>query len=102
MGELKNEDMYLISAIIDKSNFAMPLREKVIDGKAMKKNDEEYGLEILTGIVKKLHLVKDEVNLLISRILEKDISEVCAMSLKETIGVLKGLLGKEGMGDFFK
>ena len=102
MRELLNEDMYLISEIIDKINFELPERNKMVDGKKVEMTVEEYGQKILAIITKKLYLAKEPANRLLANLLEKDIAEVEKMKLKETIKAFAELLGKEGFADFFK
>lgn len=99
MRELRNEDMYLLSEILDRMDLKMPTLKKD-DG--AKKTREELGADVVLSIVRKVHLAKDQINQLLANVMEKDLSEVKQMSLAETGSSIAKLFGKAGIADFFK
>ena len=99
MRELLNDDMYLISEIIDKMDIKMPPLKKD-DGEV--KTKEELGADMVLLFCKKIYLAKDQVNLLLSNVLGKPLEEIHKMSLTETGKEIAKLFGKAGVGDFFK
>lgn len=106
MRELLNEDMYLISEIIDRMNLEMPpVMKKIKDEKGnlveVEKNKNELGSELIVLIVKRLHLAKEPVDILLSHVLEKNIEEVKKMKLKETIEIIGKTLNVGELKDFF-
>jgi hypothetical protein len=102
MRELINDDMYLISEIVDKMDLKIPDTHKVVNGARIKKTEDEFGTEIIVQIVKKLYLVKEPLNALLSAVLEKSPEEVKKMPLKESIGEMMKLFGLKEFMDFFK
>jgi len=101
MRELLNEDMYLISEMIDKMGFKMPKKPRVTSEFTEAQAEAEWGNEIIRLIASKLYLAQEPVNKLLAELLEKDIEEVKKMPLKETIGVMSKLIGVESIKDFF-
>jgi hypothetical protein len=102
MRKLINEDMYLISEIIDKMNFTMPSDKKLENGKEVKKSQQEIGNEIITQITKKIYLAKEQVNQLLANITEKSTDEISKMPLTETFNLIGQLFKKGEFKDFFK
>jgi hydroxylamine reductase (hybrid-cluster protein) len=102
MRGLLNEDMYLISEMIDKMSLTLPPKSKIVDGKTFEKTNEEYGLEIITKIVSKVHLASNPVNKLLANVMETTEAEVKKMKLTDTIKAIKELFGNAGFTDFFK
>jgi len=102
MRELLNEDMYLISEMVDKMSLTLPPKSKIVDGKTFEKTDEEYGVEIITKIVSKVHLARDPVNKLLANVMEITEAEVKKMKLTDTIKAIKQLFESNGFTDFFK
>lgn len=100
MRELINEDMYLLSEIIDKMDLKMPSFKKE-DGKTAKSR-EELGGDIVLLFCRKIYLAKDTVNQLLANVLDKPLVEIKKMSLKDTGAEIAKLFGKTGIADFFK
>jgi hypothetical protein len=101
MRELQNDDMYLLSEIADKMDFTLP-KAPVMDKKNMQEAQKEYGMQIITLLIKRLYRAKNEINQLIANVTEKSIDEVSKMSIKETIDTFKKILTQDGVLDFFK
>ena len=99
MRELLNEDMYILSERIDRMDLKMPPLKKE-DGKV--KTREELGGDMLLLFCRKVYLAKDQVNQLLSNVLDKPLDEIKKMTLKETGTEIAKLFGKAGMADFFK
>ena len=104
MRELQNEDMYILSEIADKIEFTLPKYPDISN-----KNQGEilavqkdYGLQIITMLIRKMYKAKPEVNKLLANVNEKSIEEISKMSIKETIIMLKNLIKQDGVLDFFK
>jgi len=93
MKELLNEDLFLISEILDKMDINIP------DTKD--KDDKSLGMEIIMNIVKNIHLAKNEVNTLIARLTGKTAEEVAAMKLSETVKTIKEIISNEDFKSFF-
>ena len=102
MRELLNDDMYLLSEMIDKMNLTIPSKTATINGKSVEKTDEEYGAEIITKIIGKIYLAKNQVNQLLANVTEKPIEEIQKMKLKDTVKTLTDLISNAGVTDFFK
>ena len=106
MRELMSDDGYLISEIIDKTDVKIPTTTKIVKVKGkettVEKTEEEFGLELIIALVRKIYKAKDETDQLIANVLEKDIKYVKSMKLKDKIKVVKEIFGKEGFFDFFK
>ena len=117
--ELSGQDLYLFMEIADKIDidalkindaagkvkFATPEEFAKANGIKGKKNiDEAYakylssqtvsvaGLGIMTYIFKKGHLVKREINLLISKVWTMDIKVVESLNVKDYMNATKGAL----------
>jgi hypothetical protein len=105
MRDVRNEDMYLLSEIADKMDITFPKMPKIAD-KATKQEKEalqkDYGMELITMLVKKIYKAKDEINQLIANVSEKTPEEVSKMSIKETVSTLTTILKQDGVLDFFK
>ena len=103
MRELGNEDIYLISEIMDKMDMRYPDKPKLKAGeeKLQEKAMEEYGLKLIKTFMRNIHKAKPEINLLLSSLTEKSIEEVKAMSGSETINLILSIFGKDGFADFF-
>jgi len=98
MKELLNDDLFLISEILDKMDINIP-EVKGRDG--IEKSDKAYGMEIIMNVVKNIHLAKNEVNTLIGRLTEKTDEEVVAMKLSETVKTIKEIIANEEFKSFF-
>ena len=92
MRELLNDDLYILSEIIDKMDADFKLDGK--DGAAL-------GIEITYTLARKAHKAKNEVNKLIAAVTGKAIEEVEKMKAKDTIKIYKDILGQEGVLSFF-
>lgn len=102
MRELINEDMFLISEIIDKINIKIPEATKFEKGKEIRRSKEEIGMELIAQIVSKIYLAKEPVNQLLANVLEKDIADIRKMPIKDTISNIRELFSKEEFINFFK
>lgn len=102
MRELINEDMYLISEIVDKIDLKIPDTHKTENGKRVEKTKEELGTEIIVQIVKKMHLVKDPMNQLLAGVMEKSIEEVKKMPIKDSAEAVMQVFKLKEFTDFFK
>lgn len=105
MREIQNTDMYILSEIADKMDLQFPKMQKLpknADTETISEARNEYGKELITMLIKKIHKAKNEINQLISNITEKPISEVEKMSIKETVNTLSNVLKQDGVLDFFK
>jgi len=101
MRELNNDDMMLISEILDKTGIEIPSETKYVDGQLVKKTQSELGMEIIMQVGKKIYKAKKEINQLLQSVFEID-GDVSKMPFKETKDKIKELIGKEGFLDFFK
>lgn len=107
MRELLNNDMFLLSEIIDKSGVKIPaLTDKIFDSEGklqiVKKDEEEWGMEILMDLFKKMYKVKTEINTLLASVLGVSVEEIGKMKIKDTKDNLVKLFKQEGVSDFFK
>jgi len=104
MRELQNEDMYMLSEIADKIEFTLPKYPNV-KGKSeddIQAIQKDYGIQIITLLIRKIYKAKPEINKLLANVNEKSIEEIPKMSIKETINMLKTLIKQDGALDFFK
>ena len=104
MRELQNEDMYILSEIADKIEFTLP---KYPDTNNKSEGEiaaiqKDYGLQIMTMLIRKIYKAKSEINKLLANVNEKSVEEISKMSIKETILMLKTLIKQDGVLDFFK
>ena len=98
MRELLNDDLFLISEILDKMDINIPdIRDKT----GAEKSDKTYGMEIIMSVVKNIHLAKDQVNTLISNLTGKTKEEAAVMKLSETVKTIKEIIAKEDFKSFF-
>lgn len=99
MREIMFDDFYLVSEIADKMDIKLPLQTKTVNGKTIKKTQEEYGNELITSLLKKAYKAKKELNQLIGILLDKDASKLGA---KEGVDALTHLFKDGGFLSFFK
>ncbi|WP_424765693.1 hypothetical protein [Paenibacillus sp. sgz302251] len=107
MSEIKfraivNDDMYLLSEIADKMDIVIPSHSKEVKGKPVQKSQEEYGMEIITALGKKLYKAKDEINQLLSSLSGLSVEEIKKMPVGFTVKALTSIVKQEGVVDFFK
>lgn len=93
MRELRSEDLFLLSEILDKMDINIP--------ETTGKDDKALGLEIIMNFVKKIHLAKDQVNELIGKLTGKTSEEVAEMKLSETVNIIKEIIANEDIKSFF-
>jgi hypothetical protein len=106
MRELLNEDMYLISIIADKANIKLPSATTTIVGEdgltqVVKRDAEEYGLDLAMAILRSIHKAKAEINTLLKNVLEKDV-DISKMTLKETKDSIIQIFKNEDFLAFFR
>jgi hypothetical protein len=94
MRELLNEDMFLLSEIADKMEVSIP------DTKG--KDEKQIGMELIFKMFTKMYKAKKEINSLLGNVFNKSEDEMKKMHLKETKDLLKVLLKKEEVLNFFK
>ncbi len=93
---LKTRDMFLLSAIADKTELANELP------RIMKSEDvNSIGIQIIALVVSKLYKAESEVMDLIASATGKKLKDISEMSMKETIEAVKEILSEEGILDFF-
>ena len=93
---LKTRDMFLLSAIADKTELANELP------RIMKSEDvNSIGIQIIALVVSKLYKAESEVMDLIATATGKKLKDISEMSMKETIEAVKEILSEEGILDFF-
>jgi len=104
MRELQNEDMYLLSEIADKIEFTLPKYPDTSNksDKEVEAMQKDYGMQIITMLIRKIYKAKSEINKLLANVNEKSVEEISKMSIKETILMLKTLIKQDGVLDFFK
>ena len=102
MRKLINEDFFLISEIADKMDFTLPPSTKYVGGKEANKTQAEYGTEIMTLLLKKAYKAQEPINQLLSNVMEKELKEIEALSIMETVKSMTELFKQEGFIDFFK
>lgn len=98
MRKLEGDDLFKVSEILDKMNFSL---DTLMEGEKPK-TQNEAGLAIISFIIRKLHLAKNELQALLADLTGKSIDEVKKQSPKELIAQIKELASQEGMSDFFK
>lgn len=101
MRKLQNDDMYLLSEIIDKMDFDLPKFPNV-KKEDMESAQKDYGTAIVTMLLKRIHRARNEINQLMANVSGKSIEEVAQMPIKETFETLKHILKQDGVLDFFK
>ena len=106
--KLRNPDLFLLSAIVDKTGIEIDFDEikKMMSGKKnTKKNQQEglykVGFQLMWEFIKKMHKAQDEFTELISNVTGKSKEEVQEMSVNETKEVLTHIMTQEGVMDFF-
>ena len=101
--KLKNKHIYALSEIADKMDFTFP-KAPILKGtkEQIDQTRNEYGREIMTNIVKKIHKAQNEINKLLADVNEKTIEEIENMEIKEAIKMFSDLLKQEGVLSFFK
>lgn len=102
MRTLENNDIYLLSEIIDKMEIELPSQTKNVKGKEVPKDQQEYGKEIITLLIRKIYKAKNEINQLISNLTGITTEEVEKMKIKDTIEAFKNIASQEGFADFLK
>lgn len=102
MRTLENNDIYLLSEIIDKMEIELPSQTKNVKGKEVPKDQQEYGKEIITLLIRKIYKAKNEINQLISNLTGITTEEVEKMKIKDTIETFKNIASQEGFADFLK
>lgn len=93
---LKTKDMFLLSAIADKTELANELPRIMKDEDA-----NSVGLQIIALVIAKLYKAEAEVMDLIASATGKKLKEVAEMPMKEMIEAVKQILSEEGILDFF-
>ena len=96
MKKIGMDELYLVSEIADKIEFEAP---NIYDKKGNRKDQYQYGSEMLLGLFKKMYKAKKEINDLIYKVTEKKAEE---MSLKELKDTFTEILKQDGVLDFFK
>lgn len=99
---LQNDDIYLLSEIVDKMDIELPSHTKTVKGKEVQKEAGEYGNEIITLLLKKIYKSKNEINQLLSNLTGKSVDEISNMKIKDTIAAFKEIASQEGFADFLK
>lgn len=99
MRDLMFDDIYLVSVIADKMDLELPSSTKKVKGKEVNKTQEEYGVEVGTIMLKRIHRAQNEVNQLLSKLLGKDVSE---LTIIDAVKTFKELFSDEGFQSFFK
>ncbi len=112
MRPLANDDMYLLSAVIDKMGITHQISDAIVTAFEAAK-EAENKKESMTELIRagsplvilffaKMHLAKDEINQLLASVTGKAIDEVKKMPISETKKLLQGIFTQEGVIDFFK
>lgn len=99
---ITNDDMFLISEIVDRMDINFPSQFKEVKGKPVQKSQEEYGIEIVTTLGKRLYKAKDEINQLLSNLSDLSVDEIKKMPIGFTLKALTSIVKQEGVVDFFK
>ncbi len=101
---LKQKDMFVLSAIVDKmgldDDIQRIIEERKKKGKGEKINEEEFGYALLFSIGKKLHRAQPEVTQLISNYTGKSRKDVEEMPMSEVFDLIKTILQEQGVMDF--
>jgi hypothetical protein len=92
MKKLNIDDTFLISKMLDKMGFEFPDQEEG-------QNKNLYGAKLISFLLKKLHLAKEEIKELISSVSGKDVNK---MGIAEIGKTLKEIAEQEGFMNFFK
>lgn len=93
---LKAKDMFLLSAIADKTGLGEQLPQ-IIKGK----DADQVGVQLVGLIASKLYKAQTEVIALIVSATGKTKEEVDNMGMKDLVSTIKDLLAEEGVIDFF-
>jgi hypothetical protein len=93
---LKTKDMFLLSAIADKTGLSTELPAILKN-----KDQEQVGIQLVAFVISKLYKAQNEVIALIVSATGKTKDEVDNLGMKELVEVVKGILGEEGILDFF-
>ena len=93
---LKTKDMFLLSAIADKTGLSAEL-PTILKGK----DQEQVGIQLVAFVISKLYKAQTEVVALIVSATGKTKDEVDNLGMKELVAVVKGILSEEGILDFF-
>lgn len=96
MKKIGMDELYLLSEISDKIEFETP---NIYDSKGNRKDQYQYGSELLLNLFKKMYKAKKEINDLIYKVTGKKTEE---MSLKELKDTFTEILKQDGVLDFFK
>ena len=105
MRDLQNQDMYILSEIADKMDLSFPKMPALAKNASQEEKEnaqKEFGMQLITMLVKKIYKAKSEINQLIANTTEKSVEEVSNMSIKETVNILTTILKQDGVLDFFK
>lgn len=97
---LKTKDMFILSAIVDKMELDVDIKELLAARKHKDVNDEEMGEKLIFSIVRKIHKAKAEITQLLANVSGKTAKEVDDLELKETMDLIKQVLQEEGVMDF--
>jgi nitrous oxidase accessory protein NosD len=99
---LENDDVYLLSEILDKMEIELPSQTKIVKGVEVKKDTQEYGKEVLTLLIRKIYKAKNEINQLISNLAGLPVEDISKMKIKDTVEAFKQITKQEGFADFLK
>ena len=91
MRKLNCDDLFLVSAIIDKMNIELPKAGE-------NETQQEYGMKLIMLISRKLYKAKDEVKELVSNVSGKDAKDLSILELKD---IVIELFKTEGFASFF-
>ena len=96
MRELSNNDIFILSQIIDKMDLKLPsVPKKTEDGK------RDFALSFGLTLVRNMHKAKDEINTLLASLTGKTITEVESLTGIETLNLFAEMFGKKDFTDFF-
>jgi hypothetical protein len=96
---LKTKDMFTLSEAVDKMGLTNDL-PNLFKGRD-KKNEEVFGVELLTLVASKLYKARKEVVELIVSDSGKTKEEVEGMGMKEFVDTVKAMLSQEDVKGFF-
>jgi len=98
MRALRKDDLYLLSEIIDLMDVDLP-KIKSENGLVTKKDQEQYGIELMFSLFKKIYKVKEPLEALIYSLTGEKLE---GKSIQEIISLFKQLYEQEGIQNFIK
>jgi len=101
MRELIFEDLFVLSAIIDKMGIRADINKIFQEAQKQEEAQAYFGGQIVMMMIAKIHLAKKEVFEFLADISNLKVEEVRKMPIKEVIELLKKIFENNDVSSFF-